>query len=105
MPRPRGAREYDPTVHARICELHSIGWGYKRIHKKHPHISLSTIRYTIKRESERSNQQSLHRSGQPKKLSSEQEEELKKKVEEDKHIKLRELQDAVDNSVSKHTVQ
>lgn len=47
----------------------------------------------------------LPRSGQPKKLSPEQEEVLKKKVEEDKHIRLRELQDAVDNSISKRTVQ
>ena len=35
MARTPGAKEHDPTVWARICELHSFGWGYKRIHKQH----------------------------------------------------------------------
>ena len=48
MQRPEGARKYVPTVRATICELYSIGWGYKRIRKKHSHISLSTIRYANK---------------------------------------------------------
>ena len=105
MPRTPGAKELGPTLRARICELHSIGWGYKRIHQKHPSISISTIRNTIKLESSRSNQHTLSRSGGPKKLSPLQENELLKKAEEDEHIKMRELQDAVNNSVSKSTVR
>ena len=103
MPRTPRSKELDPTTRARICELHSIGWGYKRIHSKYSFVSLSTIRNTIKSESSRSNQRSLSRSGAPKKLSPHQEAELIK-VEEDEHIKMRELQNAV-NSVSKSTVK
>ena len=66
---------------------------------------MSTIRNTIKLESSRSNQCSLPRSGGPKKLSPSEENELLKKAEEDKHIKMRELQNAVNNSVSKSTVR
>ena len=105
MPKTRGAKELDPTLRARICELHSIGWGYKRIHKKHPDISLYCIRYTIQQEDKRNNQRSCPRSGQPKKLSIEQEAFLKQKVEEDAHIKMRELQATVNYSVSKTTIR
>lgn len=95
MPRTPGAKELDPTVRARFCELHDIGWGDKRIYKRYPSISIFTIRNTIKLESSRSDQRSLSRSGGPKKLSS---------LQENEHIKMRELQDAVDNSVSKSTI-
>ena len=105
MPRTPGAKELDPTTRARICELHSIGWGYRRIYKRYPYVSMSTIRNTIKLESSQSNQCSLPRSGGPKKLSPSEENELLKKAEEDKHIKMRELQNAVNNSVSKSTVR
>lgn len=42
--------ELSLQTRARICELHSIGWGASRIHEKHPEISLSTIRSTIRRQ-------------------------------------------------------
>ena len=67
--------EIDPTTRAMICELHSIGWGYKRIHQKYSFVSISNIRNTIKSESSRSNQRSLSRPGAPKKLSPHQEAE------------------------------
>ena len=105
MPRTPGVKELGPTLRARICEVHSIGWGYKQIHQKHPSISISTIRNTIKLESSRVNQHSYLRSGQPKKLTSRQEDELKKKVEGNEHIKMRELQESVNNSVSKRILQ
>ncbi|KAK6836327.1 hypothetical protein PG987_006822 [Apiospora arundinis] len=50
----------------RICELHSIGWGYKAIHRKHPQIPVSTIRYTIKMEPLRKENASLPRPGRPR---------------------------------------
>ncbi|KAJ5642736.1 hypothetical protein N7490_006736, partial [Penicillium lividum] len=49
MPRS----ELTSAIREMICELHAIGWGYKRIHQRYPYISLSTIRYTIKKEPER----------------------------------------------------
>ena len=58
----------------------------------------------MKLESSCSNQQSLPQSDDSKKLSLQQEDKLKKKVEEDKHIKVCELQE-VNDSVPKHTIQ
>ncbi|KAJ5790630.1 uncharacterized protein N7518_007641 [Penicillium psychrosexuale] len=44
------------------------GSGYKRIHRRYPWISISTIRYTIKKEYERYAGVSKPRSSRPKKL-------------------------------------
>ncbi|KXG52020.1 Guanylate kinase/L-type calcium channel [Penicillium griseofulvum] len=60
--------ELTPAIRERICELHSAAkWGYKRIHRRYPNVSLSTIRYTIKKEHERHDGVSKPRSGRPKK--------------------------------------
>lgn len=63
------SKEFTPTLRARICELHNIGWGYKRIHKRYSWIPLSTIAYTIKKEPERRDGVSKPRPGRPKKLT------------------------------------
>lgn len=106
-PQRRTARkELDPCMRARICELSTAArWGYKRIHKVHPEISLSTIRYTIKKERERINQRSLPRSGPPSKLSPEQKENVVRLATENPHIKLRELQESVDMRCSQNTIR
>ncbi|KAK7995035.1 hypothetical protein PG990_013808 [Apiospora arundinis] len=66
--RPAGnhSKSLTPGMRDRICELHSIGWGYKAIHRKHPQIPVSTIRYTIKMEPLRKENASLPRSGRPR---------------------------------------
>jgi transposase len=92
-------------MHARICELHDIGWGYKRIHTRSSQIPLSTIQYTIRKENQRNDQQSLPRSGRPKALTSEQQNHLLDLATKNPHIKMRELQIAVDTSPSKSTVR
>lgn len=63
------SKELTPAIRERICELHAIGWGYKRIHTRYPDIALSTIRYTVKKEKERRDGVSKPRSGRPKKLT------------------------------------
>ena len=66
----RSRSELTPALRERICELHSaVQWGYKRIHKRYPWISLSTIRYTIKKEQETRAGVSKPRSGRPNKLN------------------------------------
>jgi hypothetical protein len=62
-------KELTPTLRARICELHDIGWDYRRIHKRYPWIPLSTIRYTTVKELERRDGVSKPRTGRLKKLS------------------------------------
>ena len=61
--------ELTPALRERICELHAIGWGYKRIHSQYPYIPRSTILYTIKKESERRGGLSKQRTRRPHKLS------------------------------------
>jgi hypothetical protein len=40
-----------PALRERICELHDAAkWGYKRIQKRYPFISISTVGYTIKKD-------------------------------------------------------
>jgi transposase len=65
-----GSPHLTPAIWERICELHSVDqWGYKGIHQRYPWISLSTIRYAIKKEHERRADVSKPRSGRPKKLN------------------------------------
>jgi transposase len=63
------SKKLTPALRGRICELHDIGWGYRRIHRRCPWISLSTIAYTIKKEPERKLGISKPRSGRRKKLT------------------------------------
>ena len=93
------------TMRARICELHSIGWGYRRIHQRYPQIPFSTVRYTVINQNDRNDHISKPRSGRPPILSPEQKDHLHKLAIEDPHIKMRELQAAVDSSPSKDTVR
>ncbi|KAL3707206.1 hypothetical protein TMatcc_005183 [Talaromyces marneffei ATCC 18224] len=104
---PRTARrELDPCMRARICELHTEAhWGYKRIHKVHPEIPISTIRNTIKKEQERINQRSKARSGTPAKLTDEDKQKLIELTIQNPHIKYEELRNAVDNKVTIRTIQ
>lgn len=67
MSRARGA-ELDPFLRTRLCELHNTAqWSYGRIHKAYPHISVSTIKTTIRREKDRVNNHSRVRPGRPRK--------------------------------------
>ena len=70
-PKPRGRRgkELTPEMRARICELRSIGWSYRKIQARHSTIPLSTIVSTCKREHDRVGQKSNPRSGAPRKTT------------------------------------
>jgi transposase len=69
--------ELTPALRERICELHSAaGWGYKRIQKRYPFISISGVRYTIKRDRERIGGVTKPRTGRPRKLDEADREKL-----------------------------
>jgi transposase len=79
--------ELTPALRERICELsQAAGWGYKRIHKRYPWVSLSGIRYTIKKDRERLNGVSKPRSGRPRKLDETDQKSLLDAIEEDPKI-------------------
>ena len=69
MPRRKGSKDLTVQMRARLCELHSIGWGARRIHAKHPEIPISTISYTLKMERVRDDNQSLTRTARTRKLT------------------------------------
>lgn len=103
-PRKRG-KELDPQLRARIRELKSIGWSYRRIQNKYSDIPLSTIKSTILRDSLRLNNVSIPRPGRPKKLTEEQRDRIYESAMSNPHIKLPALIDEVDGAVQKRTIQ
>lgn len=103
---PRRGKELSPTMRSRICELHNGGYGYKRIHQIHPEVPVSTIRYTVKKEADRSDNKSLSRPGQPRKLSEEQRKQIYETVmKENPDITNRELLASVGNAVKLRALQ
>lgn len=104
MPRARN-HELDPQLRSRICELHAVGWGYRRIRSYHPYLPLSTIQTTIAREKDRVNNVSRPRSGQPRKLSEDQRDRLYEMTETDPHVTYRDMLEEVDNVVCRRSIQ
>lgn len=103
---PRRGKELSPTLRSRICELHSVGYGYKRIHQIHPEVPVSTIRYTIKKEADRHDNKSMSRPGQPKKLTEEQRKQIYETVtSSNPNISNSELLASVGNAVKLRSLQ
>jgi transposase len=100
-------RELSVTDRARILELHSIGWGYKRIYKKHPEWSLSTIRYTVKKADARGPDcKSLKRSGHPQHLTVEERDHVYDVItHQNPNITTPDLLAQVDDKVKKRSMQ
>jgi transposase len=92
--------ELTPALRERICELHdAAGWGYKRIHKRYPFVSLSGFQYTIKKESERTGGVTKARSGRPKKLDEADQEKLKRAITKNPKITREEMLAEVSHKV------
>jgi hypothetical protein len=103
---PRGP-ELHPTDRARILELHSIGWGAKRIHTKHPEWKIGTIKYTIRKEQQRGQHcASQPRSGRPRTLTAEERDKVYDIVmHQNPNISIPELLAEVDHKVKKRSLQ
>lgn len=96
----RRGPELDPYIRTRICELRNTAkWSYRAIHKAYPTIPLSTIHYTVRKERERQNNQSLPRSGQPRKLTEDDRDHIYDIVTSNPYIKQQDLLSEVDNKV------
>lgn len=91
--------ELTPAVRERICELSAVGWSYRSIHKRYPWVSISGIRYTIKKERERLDGVTKPRSGRPKKLDDADRERLFAAVRSNPEIKREELLTIVSHKV------
>ncbi|KAJ5104253.1 hypothetical protein N7532_004782 [Penicillium argentinense] len=99
------SKELTPAIRERICELHAIGWGYRRIHQRYPYIPISTIRYSIIKERERHEGVSKPRSGRPKKLSEAEKDRLLNAIHGDPKIQYEDLLAEVDYKVKKRSIQ
>jgi transposase len=103
---PRGP-ELHPTDRARILELHSIGWGAKRIHTKHPEWKIGTIKYTIRKEQQRGRHcASLPRPGRPRTLTAEERDNVYDIVtHRNSNISMPDLLAEVDHKVKRRSLQ
>ena len=105
MPKRKGCKELTPQMRARLCELHSIGWGARRIHRKHPEIPISTISYTLKMERVRDDNRSLQRPGQKRKLTEEHRDHIYDRIHSDPHVMYETLISEIDEAVLKRSIQ
>lgn len=97
--------ELDPQTRARLCELKSIGMSYNEIHKRYPHIPLSTITSTVRLEKQRQNNVSRPRAGAPRKLTEEQRDRIYELVTQDPYIKYKDLLAEVDHVVQTKSIK
>jgi len=108
MPPIRGKRgpELDCLTRAKICELHSTnGWGATTIKKKRfPDIPRSTIQYTLTQESKRQKQQSLARSGGPRKLTEDDRDHIYETIQQNPSILVADLLAEVDYKVKRTSI-
>ena len=103
MPR----RELSPQLRSRICELHSYGISYARVHAIHRDIPLRTIKGTYQRERLRENNISRPRSGRPRVISASQRDEIYDIItHKNPHIKHAELAyDILGDASKKHAIR
>lgn len=96
---PRG-KELSPQLRSRICELRTNArLTYRQIHQLHPEVPLSTIKYTVKVESQRKDCATLLRPGRPPKLSEDDRDHLYEVVTDNPTIKQVDLLAEVDHKV------
>ena len=93
-------------MRSRLCELRSLHYSYRQIHRLHPEIPLSTIHSTCKQEAIRVNNQSQLRSGRPHQLTETQRDQIYDTImHNNPHVSHRDLLDSVDNVVKKRSLQ
>jgi transposase len=98
-------KELTPAIRERICELHAIRWGYKRIYTRYPYIPLAIIRYTIKKESERRDGMLKPRPGRLKKLTKADKDRILNAIHGDPKIIAEDLLTKVDHKVKYRSIQ
>jgi transposase len=94
-----------PYERVKLVELKAIGWSYNEIHERYPHIPVGTIKTTIARSPQRGpTQETLSRSGPPKKLDEEDKAKLLRAIEENPRIKYDGLLALIDFRVQRQTI-
>ncbi|KAJ5654775.1 hypothetical protein N7490_001778 [Penicillium lividum] len=102
--RRRGC-ELAPYERTKLIELKSIGWSYKEIHDRYPSIPISTIKSTWLRSDQKGpSQETLPRSGPPKKLNEEDKENILQAIDDNPCVKYDDLLTTVDHKVCRDTI-
>ncbi|KAJ5893405.1 hypothetical protein N7495_005096 [Penicillium taxi] len=100
---PARKKQLTPIQRAEICVLKRVnGWGAKRIHKAFPHIPKSTIGYTLKMESKRTDHARITGSGGQFKLTKEERQRLYAAIEENPSITVKDQLSLIDNKLSRN---
>jgi transposase len=96
----------DCLTRAMICELHATnGWGATTIKKiRFPDIPRSTIQYTLTQEAKRQKQQSLPRSGAPKKPTEDDRDHIYETIQEKPSVLIEDLLSEVDFKVHRMSI-
>lgn len=102
---PRSSKELSPQMRSRMCELHSYGLSYRKIHELYLEIPLSTIKYTGRKEADRLNCVSLPRSGRPRQLSEDDRDHLYEISTQNPHITMPDLLAEVDHKVKERAMR
>jgi transposase len=104
-PIRRRNHEIDPFTRTKLVELKKVaGWTYKQIHAQYRSIPISTIKSTVARESKRIDNQSMQRSGRPRKLDSEDKEKLLTTIDDNPRVTYDDLLATVDHKVKRHSI-
>jgi hypothetical protein len=106
MPRaPRTSRrELSPQLHSQLCELKAYDLRYTKIDSVHPEIPLSTIKTTILHERLHENNKSRSCSGQPHKITKEEQDNLISLIISNPHIKYKERLNNVNINIHRKTL-
>ncbi|KAJ5116783.1 hypothetical protein N7456_001131 [Penicillium angulare] len=102
----RTRKQLDVYTRTQICTLKNIaGWSYSQIQAHFPHIPRSTITTTVKREPSRRNNQTVRRTGAPKKLGEEEKKKLLDALDNDPRITWDDLEKVIDRKAGRHCIR
>ncbi|KAJ5982151.1 hypothetical protein N7451_012251 [Penicillium sp. IBT 35674x] len=94
-----------PYERIRLIELKDIGWSYRQIHDRYPSIPIATIKTTVLRANQKGpTQETLPRSGPPKKLNDEDRENIHRAIDTNPRVKYDDLLATVDYRVRRQTI-
>lgn len=104
-PPRRRNQELDPFTRTKLVELKTVAcWTYKQIHAQYPTIPIATIKSTVARAAKRVDNQTVPRSGRPRKLDENDKEKLLHAIDENPRVTYEDLLSEVDNKVKRASI-
>lgn len=106
-PPTRGPRkQLDVYTRTQICTLRNVaGWTWAQIQAHFPHIPKSTLITTVKREKTRHHNQTIRRTGAPKKLNEDDKKKILAALDKDPRITWDDLEKVIDRKAGRHSIR